>query len=71
MPRKIKDGEVVVETPLMTIAEAAAYLRIKIHTLDTWRSTKRVVIPFHRIGRNVVYAKADLDAFLASCKEGA
>jgi excisionase family DNA binding protein len=50
--------------PLLTNAQAATYLGLKPHTLDVWRSTKRVKIPFVRIGTNVRYRQEDLDRFL-------
>jgi hypothetical protein len=40
-------------------AEAAAYLGVSVKTLD------RQMIPRHYIGSRVVYALADLDAYLA------
>ena len=44
---------------------AAAYLDLKPGTMAVWRSTGRYAIPFVKIGRNVRYRRADLDAWLA------
>jgi excisionase family DNA binding protein len=44
--------------------EAAQYLRISPKTLATWACTKRVNIPYIKIGRSVRYRKSDLDEFL-------
>lgn len=43
---------------------AATYLDLKPGTLSVWRSTGRYAIPFVKIGRNVRYRRADLDAWL-------
>lgn len=43
---------------------AASYLDLKPGTLSVWRSTGRYAIPFVKIGRNVRYRRADLDAWL-------
>lgn len=49
---------------LLTSREAAAYLGVSAGTLDIWRSRRSYPIPFVKVGRNVRYRKADLDAFL-------
>ena len=51
---------------LFTVPEAANYLAIKPRTLDVWRSTKRVQIPFVRVGAAIRYRRIDLDAFIES-----
>ena len=45
-------------------SEAAAYLGIRPATLKTWRCTRKVQIPFVKIGDRVVYRQTDLDRFL-------
>ena len=51
--------------PLMTRAEAAAYLHVSIGTLAVWDSTKRYDLHPIRVGRRCVrYRRADLDCFL-------
>jgi excisionase family DNA binding protein len=49
---------------LMDTAEVAAYLGIKPGTLDTWRCTKKVKIPYIKIGSNVRYRLSDVEAFV-------
>ena len=46
--------------------EAAAYLGIKPESLEIWRSTRRHIIPYLRIGRRIRYRRADLDQWLTS-----
>ena len=48
----------------MASAEAAEYLGIRPQTLAIWRMTGRHRIPYHRLGRRIVYLQADLDAHL-------
>jgi excisionase family DNA binding protein len=45
---------------------AAAYLGVRPHTLEVWRTTRRYDLPFVKVGRLVKYRRADLDAFLTS-----
>lgn len=33
-------------------------------TMSVWRCTKRVIIPYHKIGRRVVYKAGDLKKFM-------
>lgn len=58
------------EEVLLSPEEAAIYLGIKKGTLDNWRSNRRVEIPYIKLGTNVRYEKADLDAFIAANKQG-
>lgn len=53
-------------SPLRSRAEAAAFLGLAPNTLAVWACTKRVPLPFVRIGRLVKYRQADLDAFILS-----
>ena len=52
----------------LTRNEAAAHLGVNAQTLANWAHTGRVKIPFHKVGRKVIYFKADLDAFLNSTR---
>lgn len=52
--------------PLLSVAEAAAMLGLKPHTLDVWACTRRYPLPFVKIGRRRMYRPADVDAFIAS-----
>ena len=54
------------EKSLYSNAEAAEYIGITPSTLEVWRSVKRFIIPYIKVGRLVKYRKADLDAFLLS-----
>ncbi len=46
--------------------EAAIYLGITPGTLEVWRSTKRYLIPYIRVGRLIRYRQSALDSFLES-----
>ena len=49
---------------VLTSQEAADYLKIKVSTLNSWRSRGEQSIPYTKVGRSVRYRVADLDAFL-------
>jgi len=51
-------------------SEAAAYLGVARQTLARWR-WEGLPLPFSKAGRAVVYAVADLDAFLLRTRRGA
>lgn len=51
-------------------SEAAALLGCTPKTLEVWRCTRRVRIPYCKVGRRVVYRRADLEAFLEANREG-
>lgn len=54
------------QSNLMLDTDAAAnYLGLQKTTLETWRSTKRVELPYVRLGRAIRYRQTDLDSFLA------
>lgn len=50
--------------PLLTPAEAAAYIGVTENTLSVWRCVGRYNIQFVKVGRLVKYRKSALDAFL-------
>lgn len=52
------------DSPLLTTIEAAAFLRLSPVTLESDRVTKRLRIPFRRLGRRVLYHRADLNRWL-------
>lgn len=61
----------LVETHLvkkLTRSEAAEHLGVNPQTLANWAHTGRVKIPFHKVGRKVIYFKSDLDAYLDSTR---
>ncbi|MCM8595115.1 helix-turn-helix domain-containing protein [Accumulibacter sp.] len=43
---------------------AAKFLTVAPGTLGVWRSTGRYNLPFIKVGRNVRYRRADLEAWL-------
>jgi len=48
------------------LIDAARELGISRFTLRAWVRERR--LPFFRCGRRIVFAQADLDAFLAQCR---
>lgn len=52
----------------LTRSEAAKHLGVNTQTLANWAHTGRVKIPFHKVGRKVIYIKSDLDAYLDSTR---
>lgn len=48
--------------------DAAAYLGLSKQQMDVWRM-RGGGPAFHRVGRRVLYAVADLDAFMADLRE--
>ncbi|WP_097728224.1 helix-turn-helix domain-containing protein [Escherichia coli] len=55
-----------------TRPEAADYIGVATRTLANWHSSGRVKIPFYKVGRKkTIYLKSDLDAYLASVRQGA
>ena len=51
---------------LLNEVQAASILDTSVGTLQVWRSTGRYKIPFIKIGRNVRYKRADLEAWIES-----
>jgi len=50
------------ESGLMKVAEAAAFLRLKISTIRAWVLKRK--IPYIKLGGKVLFRKADLEAFV-------
>ena len=48
----------------MTPEQAARLLNVKPGTLAVWRSTKRVPLPFFRIGGQVRYQRSEIERFI-------
>ena len=62
MPGRTKDpGD------LLTIEEAAELLRLNPGTLRHWLTAGR--LPSYRVGRHRLLRRADIDAFVESCRE--
>jgi excisionase family DNA binding protein len=55
--------------PLLDITQAAAYLNLPIGTLRKWRSQRRGPTSM-KLGRRVLYDRADLDQWIAEQKRG-
>lgn len=51
--------------PLLTSADAAEILGIKVQTLAVWRCSGRHSLPYVKVGNAVKYRRSDLDAWLA------
>lgn len=49
---------------LLDSHDTAEYLRIAKGTLDNWRCSKLVRIPYLKIGKRIFYRKPDLDLWL-------
>ncbi len=50
----------------LSLVEASPILGVSPHTLRAWTRERRIA--FYRCGRRLVFAKSDLDAFLARCR---
>lgn len=53
---------------LLSADEAAAVLGVTPGTLSVWRSTKRVKIPYYKIGKSVKYKPEDLQEHIAASR---
>lgn len=53
-----------VPPPLLSRRDAAAYLGVQPQTLAAWACTKRVKLPYSKLGRRVMYRRDDLDRFV-------
>lgn len=51
---------------LLTPEAVADQLGMTLHTLAVWRCTKRVPLPYVKVGRSVRYRAADVEAFISS-----
>lgn len=54
------------KTVLLTRKAAAEYLGIKEQTLSSWATSKRVALPFVKVGRRAMYRLADIEQFIES-----
>jgi excisionase family DNA binding protein len=62
-PEPMKTHAPLLDSDLMTAAEAAMYLRISLGTLRHWVCRRK--IQFIKIGRTVRFRKAHLDRFIS------
>jgi excisionase family DNA binding protein len=57
------------ELPLIDEHNVAIRLGVSRATLQAWRCTRRVNLPFIKVGRLVRYRQEDIDAFIAAHTE--
>lgn len=55
------------EEKLLTVKEAAAFMKVSTSTIHNWKREGR--IPFHSIGRRIVFKPKELVATLQSCSD--
>jgi hypothetical protein len=58
------------DSDLLTPAEAGKALGVDVGTLSNWRATKRVPLPYVKLGKAVRYRRQDLERFIAENTEG-
>ena len=56
----------VINSNILTRAQAAEFLGLKPGTLAAWASNHRHSLPFIKVGRRVRYLQSDLEAWLLS-----
>ncbi len=56
-------SEAVSAGPLLSVGEAATYLKIAVWTLRHWVSDRK--IPFVKLGKLVRFRQCDLDAYIS------
>lgn len=75
MKRDDSSPRTTIPERMLTTKEAAAMLGLSPATLEAWRCSGRVRLPFLRLGRSVKYRLSDLYAYLdraaAQASEGA
>ena len=60
----------IYSTPLrLDTREAARHLGVSVGTIRKWRYRGEPRIPYHKLGKKVVYAVTDLDEFLRANKK--
>lgn len=64
--KDIADPQLCEFRPLLSRQESASYLGVKTQTLAAWASSRRVNLPYVKIGRRVMYRRQDLEAFCAA-----
>lgn len=56
----------MIDKQRFNVREAGEYLGVAAQTLNRWRMNPNDGPPFVKLGRRVVYERADLDAWLAA-----
>lgn len=70
----IKEDQSAVKAPpafnqdRMSRREAADYLGLRVSTLAADVTTKRLGLPYVKLGSRVYYRRSDLDHFIENCK---
>ncbi len=59
-------SESISDSELLSQSQAAKFLRLSEHALQSWRTTGRYALPFTKCGRRVFYTAGALRAFMAS-----
>lgn len=54
------------ETLLLTVPELAELLRVSTHTIYSWRKTGKPAPPSVKVGGQIRYRRADVEAWLAA-----
>lgn len=54
----------------LTRPQAADYIGLKVSTLESDACTRKLGIPFYRIGGRIAYRRSDLDAWLETRRVG-
>ena len=55
----------------LTPEDTSEFLRVPLDTLQAWRTTKRVRLPYFKIGGHVRYPLSGLQEFIAKNTQGA
>jgi excisionase family DNA binding protein len=58
------------DEPWLRYPAAAAVLGISRGTLEVWLSVKRYAVPHYKVGRNVLFKRSELVAWLESRRRG-
>ena len=62
--KKVSEVRTGRTSPLVDTKKAADFLGTQPGTLEIWRHTRRVKLPYVKIGRLVRYRQSDLEQFL-------
>ena len=52
--------------PLLTPDQVSERLAVSVGTLTVWRCTRRVILPYVKVGRAVRYKCSDIEKFIAA-----
>jgi excisionase family DNA binding protein len=60
-----KDNQVMIAKPYLSLEETCTYLSLSKPCLYSWTS-KKINLPFHKIGKRILFKRTDLDEFIES-----